>query len=554
MALLLYWHTLRHLRGGQIVARIAKRFRRPDLALRVGQLRRENLHSVGIDPWRECALDGVARFTFLNESRDFAEPGDWNKPGVPKLWLYNLHYFDWINALHVPGAQRSGPATAGHWMLRWIAENPAPVGNGWEPYPLSLRMVNWIKWLVKQPALDAAAEAEICRSLELQAHVLSQRLEVDLLGNHLFENAKALVFAGSFFDGEAADAWFQRGASVLSSELGEQILSDGGYFELSPMYHSIVLEGILDLISLQQAYPGRPWNERGLGRPALDGIAGSMLGWLDAMTHPDGQFALFNDAAYGIAASPSMLRRYAQRLGVALPASSTTDGIRTMKESGFVRVKRGPLVALLDVGNVGPDHIPGHGHADTLTFEWAHANQRVVVDSGTSLYGESAERLRQRGTAAHNTVVVDGENSSEVWKGFRVARRARPRDVVVDAGGENWVVSAAHDGYRRLPGRVMHRRRWEFGRNTLQVADRVEGKFAAAQARFHFHPGIVVSLEGAHGGGLRGANGLTLGIAIRKGRARLEDSTYHPEFGRALRNQCLVVELEGGESIVSFGY
>ena len=90
--------------------------------------------------------------------------------------------------------------------MRWIAENPAPHGNGWEPYPLSLRIVNWIKWLVRQPAGDPAASIAICRSLELQSHVLSQRLENDLLGNHLFENAKALIFAGCFFEGAAADA------------------------------------------------------------------------------------------------------------------------------------------------------------------------------------------------------------------------------------------------------------------------------------------------------------------------------------------------------------
>ena len=84
----------------------------------------------------------------------------------------------------------------------------------------------------------------------------------DLLGNHLFENAKALIFAGCFFEGAPADAWFECGAQVLGKELGEQILPDGGYFELSPMYHSIILEDILDLLSLQQAYPGRPLAEQ----------------------------------------------------------------------------------------------------------------------------------------------------------------------------------------------------------------------------------------------------------------------------------------------------
>ncbi len=136
-------------------------------------------------------------------------------------------------------------------------------------------------------------------SLELQSHVLSQRFENDLLGNHLFENAKALIFAGCFFVGAAADKWFERGAHVLGKELDEQVLPDGGHFELSSMYHSIILEDILDLLSLQQACPERPWAGHRLDRPRLERIAKSMMDWLDRMTHPDGRIALLNDAAIG---------------------------------------------------------------------------------------------------------------------------------------------------------------------------------------------------------------------------------------------------------------
>ncbi len=548
MSILLYWHTLRHLKSAQLAARVARGWKTPDLASQVGQRLRASVVPIGIDPWRACALKGNGEFTFLNETHTVLDEADWNRTDVPKLWHYNLHYFDWINA------RDARADTAAEWIERWIAENPAPRGNGWEPYPLSLRIVNWIKWLVRRPAIDHSLASTICGSLELQSHVLAQRLETDLLGNHLFENAKALIFAGCFFEGVQADTWFARGANVLRKELHEQILPDGGYFELSPMYHSIVLEDILDLLSLQQAYPGRRFAEHGMGSQRLKPIARSMLCWLSDMTHPDGQIALFNDAAMGIAADLAMLKRYAERLGVPVPLPSRTDGIRMMGASGFIRVNRGAGSAILDVGKIGPDHVAGHGHADTLTFEWSLADQRVIVDSGTSLYGESPERLRQRGTAAHNTVVVDGKDSSEVWRGFRVARRAYPRDVAVDVSMEPWMVSAAHDGYRRLSGRVIHRRRWEFGSNSLLVADRLEGKHEIARARFHFHPRIEVAMDGAHEGILHGADDLTVGFVITKGCAWLEDSSYHPEFGCSIRNQCLVVELEHAESVIAFTF
>jgi uncharacterized heparinase superfamily protein len=554
VSILRYWHTLRHLRGAQLAARATRRWKRLDLAPQTGQRLRACLVPIGIDPWRECALDLSGRFTFLNETRPPPDCGGWNKPDVPKLWRYNLHYFDWINAQHSRADAATSADTAAKWMMRWIAENPAAEGDGWEPYPLSLRIVNWIKWLSRGPAVDQATAAAILASLELQAHVLSQRLETDLLGNHLFENAKALMFGGCFFDGTRADTWFKRGAGLLGKELSEQILADGAFFELSPMYHSVILEDILDVISLQQAYPKRPFAAHDLGCPRLQSIARSMLRWLEGMTHPDGRIALFNDAALDVTADSAMLTRYAERLGLTVASLVRADGVRVMEDSGFIRVDRGPVTAILDVGKVGPDHVPGHAHADTLSFECSLADQRLVVDTGTSVYGESPERLRQRGTAAHNTVVVDDQDSSEVWKGFRMARRAYPRDVVVDASREPWIVSAAHDGYRRLPGRVIHRRRWEFGSHSLLVADSLEGKYHSARARFHFHPRIEVALCGPGEGRLSGADGLSLRFLIKKGRACLEDSTYHPEFGRSIRNQCLVVELEHTESIVAFTF
>jgi uncharacterized heparinase superfamily protein len=249
-----------------------------------------------------------------------------------------------------------------------------------------------------------------------------------------------------------------------------------------------------------------------------------------------------------------MLKCYAERVGVASPAAIRADGVRELDASGFLRVDRGGMSAILDVGRIGPDHVPGHGHADVLGFEVSLGNQRVLVDSGTSVYGESSERLRQRGTAAHNTVVVDGQDSSEVWKGFRVARRAHPRDVAVDASREPWTMSAAHDGYLRLPGRVMHRRQWTFGLKSLRVVDRVEGEHRTAQARFHFHPSVEIELRDGREGRLGGLDGWNVGVAIEKGRAWLEESTWHPEFGRSLRNRCLVVDLERGESIVAFAF
>src|SRR5204863_9681114 len=131
-----------------------------------------------------------------------------------------------------------------------------------------------------------------------------------------------------------------------------------------------------------------------------------------------------------------------------------------------------------------PDHLPGHAHADTLSFELSLREQRVLVNTGTSTYEVAAERLRQRGTAAHNTVVVDGVDSSEVWSSFRVARRARPLAASWGRDGDALWLSAGHEGYRRLPGKVIHRRRWPRYANELGVGAVLGRQGSSGDARF----------------------------------------------------------------------
>jgi uncharacterized heparinase superfamily protein len=211
-------------------------------------------------------------------------------------------------------------------------------------------------------------------------------------------------------------------------------------------------------------------------------------------------------------------------------------------------------VTLLDVGPLGPDYLLGHAHADTLSFELSLFGQRVLVNSGTSRYGAGEERLRQRGTAAHNTVLVDEQDSSEVWGGFRVARRARPSGLAI-RGDDGFVVSCAHDGYRRLPGRPEHRRQWTVRQTTLMVEDWVSGRFGRAEARFHLHPRMTVEQVSRRSDGgttvaLRLPEGQRVLFEIERGDFRLAAATWHPEFGGGEPNTCLVVDLRGGRSRV----
>lgn len=533
-----WFHTVRYLRPAQVYGRLWFRAYRPA----PDPSPAPEIRATG-GPWQPPArrpsplLNGNT-FCFLNERHPVESPSDWNHPTWEKLWLYNLHYFDDLNA---EGAQGR---TDRHRALieRWRAENPPAVGIGWEPYPLSLRLVNWIKWTLAGNALEPAW----VQSLAVQARYLRRRLEYHLLGNHLFANAKALVFAGLFFRGEEARRWLEKGLALLDRELSEQILPDGGHFERSPMYHGLILEDLLDLLNLLRAYPDAgvepAWEAR------LRKLSGAMREWLARMCHPDGEIALFNDAAFDIARPPAELDAYAVRLGLPVRAQAS-DPVCHLAETGYIRLNHGVACALLDVGRIGPDYLPGHAHADTLSFELSLFGQRVLVNSGTSRYGTSPERNRQRGTAAHNTVVVDKQDSSEVWSGFRVARRAWPGTPEIEQTQDGIEVRCTHDGYRRLPGGPVHKRRWRLGTGYLSVRDEIEGPCTQAQARFHFHPGLSVEIPAGHTQGRSGLpGGQTVRLEIRAGSCVLEQTTYHPRFGVSEPNTCLGVDLSGKTS------
>ena len=530
------FHTVRHLKPAQVYGRIWFRFHRPRPDTSPAPSARQ-----ASGPWRQPPFKASSfflpdRFRFLNIERTVSRPTDWNHPEWEKLWLYNLHYFDDLNSADATEKEAAHSAL----IRRWIDENPPAKGNGWEPYPTSLRIVNWIKWLM---AGHQPAEGMV-HSMAVQTRYLAGRLERHLLGNHLFANAKAMYFSGLFFKGSEAEKWLNKGLRILKRELREQVLPDGGHFERSPMYHAIIFEDLLDIINLSEAF-ALGWRH---GSSELVSEcrqkAGSMIGWLKTVSHPDGNMVLFNDAAFGIAASLDQLIDYGARLGVVTDAA--VGALDDLNPSGYIRLEKGPAVAFLDVAPIGPDYLPGHAHADTLTFELSLFGRRLIVDSGTSVYGDGPERQRQRSTAAHNTVEIDGENSSEVWGGFRVARRGRPKDLLIREENGEIRIGCAHDGYRRLPGKPVHRRQWRLTLRSLTIEDTIAGKFDNAVARLHFHP--AVSLEGTGNGIIYLPDGNTCRWRVIGGtETRIVDTTYHPEFGLSLANQCLEIAFTGNQ-------
>jgi uncharacterized heparinase superfamily protein len=512
-----YWHTIRHLRPRQILGRLWFHVYQPSADRRPAPARRAAGRVWRPIGWREPSLLGPDAVTFLNVTGKV----DWNDASRGRLWLFNLHYFDDLTSRGYEERRMWHESLMG----RWIRENPPGVGVGWAPYPTSLRITNWIKWML---ASAPSADAKTLDSLAMQVRWLGKRLETHLLANHLWANAKALVTAGVFFDGEEADQWRRRGLEILLAEIDEQILPDGGHFERSPMYHAIVLEDILDLAQLSDVFPGVLPSTL-VAR--LKSVSTRMLRWLRVMSHPDGLLSFFNDAAFGVAAPWGVLAGHAEVLSIDVDRRPLQP-VELLPESGYVRLENDRAVVLCDVAPVGPDYQPAHAHADTLSFEMSVDGRRVIVNGGTSTYTPGAERMRQRGTAAHSTVEIDSVNSSDVWGGFRVARRARPFDVKTGASENSVWAEGAHDGYRHRPGHAIHRRSWLLEHAGLTVTDSVEGSCTRAVARFILHPGVAAA----------GSEAVLFQCEPPVTLARAQ-ATWHPEFGRSLATEAVQVIL-----------
>ena len=186
-----------------------------------------------------------------------------------------------------------------------------------------------------------------------------------------------------------------------------------------------------------------------------------------------------------------------------------------------------------------------------MSFELSIGNQRVFVNSGTSEYGLSPKRLSQRKTSSHNTVEVDGRDSSQVWSGFRVANRAKiiTRHTKLKHD-QSVVMQAAHDGYKSLFGGCIHGRKLILSQDSLIVSDSLKGEFRFAKSRFYFHPDLIISLEN-NLLKIKGSHFILFSDLTGK-VASLLNSSWNPEFGLEVPNKLLEIQLENSQLEITF--
>ena len=399
-------------------------------------------------------------FTFLNIKHKFSNKINWNVNKYGKLWTYNLNYFDFLN-------QENISKETGLLLIQDYIKNDKILIDGKEPYPLSLRGINWIKFLSKNQINNSV----INRILYNHYRILFKNIEYHLLGNHLLENAFSLLFGAYYFHDEKL---YNKSKKLLKTQLNEQILEDGGHFELSPMYHQIMLFRVLDCIQLIKL---NSWKNDDL-LSLLEESSSKMLSWLDKVTFNNGDIPMVNDSAFQIAPSSEELLDYGKSLGINRKDIKLSDSCYRM-------FKNQKYQLFMDMGGIKASYQPGHVHSDTFNFILYKNNLPFIVDTGTSTYEKNERRQIERRTSSHNTITIGDYEQTEVWGGFRVAKRAK---IVSFTESEN-EFSSSHDGYKKVG--VIHNRRFITNLDSIHIYDELNKQDIYEQiAHFHFHPSV----------------------------------------------------------------
>ena len=429
----IYLHTLKRLRARQIYGQLAHRLGKGQRAPRVfpspltdlltglymSELDSSSLYLGRFDV--PSLLQG--QLTLLHQQTEIPW-GNWHCEGFSPLFNYNLHYFEYLLPLAVQYTQTGDQACLDlierlveDWTQTCIApvladsarRIPSELSDAWAAYTISLRVLNWLICMeLLADKLSEASKTNIKQTVALQMAYLKNNLETRTLANHYFENLKTIVLVALLQGDQATERHF---LPKLLAEVAQQVLPDGRHYERSPMYHKIILEGLLRLAYVLKARK----------HPALSDVLPFIKQMVDALWFVEGQqnrTPLFNDAGDNVAKPAAALLDAAKAHFGIMPAP-----VEQTQGPGYYRLLGlgGRLALLMDIDDMGPSYQLGHAHCDCLSFELTLDGTALFVNSGTGLY-QGDLRGYFRSTQAHNTAMLGEMQQAQCWGEHRVAR------------------------------------------------------------------------------------------------------------------------------------
>lgn len=437
----------------------------------------------------------------------------------------------------------------------WIDANPVMGTINWcnamEP---AIRIVNWL-WACAlfrdSPSFTKADRIRFLRSALEHGRFIAANLECtpgQPSGNHYISNLVGLVYLGILLpEFQEAGRWLETGLSGLLREIETQVHLDGVDYESSTSYHRLVTELFASAFAvcrqndvsisetvwrrLERMVEFVLWYTRPDGCAPIIGDAdnGRLHILTPALPNDHRHLLAFGGMLFGRAdfylTAGEMQHEAAWWFGFReLPYSPGFDaglGSRAFSAGGFYVMRQRDLLLIADCGH--PLQVTGHAHNDTFSFELATHGQAWIVDSGTYVYTASAPwRNYFRSTAAHNTVMIDGVeiNTINPSQLFILGREAIPTVNLWRSTHEYDLLDAQHNGYLRVPGGGIHRRRFYFEKRVgyWLIEDTLTGTGShCVQMFLHFATGLDVDQISSNTILARGdlLSGLLIGLHVK---------------------------------------
>jgi hypothetical protein len=386
----------------------------------------------------------------------------------------------------------------------WEDANPFQRGINWaSALEVAFRALSWL-WInhfvghEMQPGL----RGRFLESLYRHARHIDNNLSFYFSPNtHLLGEAVALHALGGLFP-EFRDL----GAHVVAEQMDKQVRDDGSHFEQSTYYHVYALDMFLFHAILENVSTAYRAKLERMGE-YLYAVLGPQhklpfIGDDDGgrFFHPYGardEFGRATLATCGVVLNrPEWLRSrddlneqavwwLGPQVLVSEPIAQRPRASEIFADSGIAVMTADDRHIIIDAGPFGPWG-SGHSHSDTLSIVVRAGQQEILVDAGTYTYvGDEKWRNWFRGSAAHNTVRIDGGDQAIAAGPFRWTDQPVTRVLAWESTHVQDYLDAecAYRGFT-------HRRRVRFLKpDVLLVTDEINGPPGEHEIEQFWHTG-----------------------------------------------------------------
>lgn len=323
---------------------------------------------------------------------------NWLNAKKNKLWYYHLHYFDYL--------EQCSNERGLNLIDGWIDSNSSSSDYAWDPYPTSLRTVNWIKFIQSR---QISPSEKIINSLKDQMDHLFRFRELHLLANHYFKNLVALLFLSYLLNDEKRLRWVLK---EIQQQINEQS-DDGLHYEYSPTYHALFTKDLIDIYNLLFLNNLGPEIQK-----ELSVLIPKSLQWAKHLSFNNRYFSI-GDVNYEGCPSISTLKKYYTKVfgSIEIPTFSCVKH--------FPVIYNNSLKLMLLNTPFNPPYNPAHSHCDKLSILIWNNDIPILVDTGNYIYEKTSERTFSRSVSAHNTIQIDNREQAEIWDVFRIGARGK---------------------------------------------------------------------------------------------------------------------------------